>query len=231
MDFARIIRHYDHSTLPPDSPNIAERVYKLALWYVMANTRDMNLGNDVRQDGNFPYSSRFVDCLRANARILAISTYIGDILKGLEGTIIEDAKVERALIALPIIIYCIPSRTGSDYKCDDPEYKAIQSQAARALEAFSIFLPASPSSAKQCAFEVHNVLNALREHGERAGLMSVELRRAIVRYWDSRNEEIPWYLRKKEEPEWIQTLRREMDDSGQVRMRRLCPSTRSLTSG
>ncbi|RDX49688.1 hypothetical protein OH76DRAFT_506740 [Lentinus brumalis] len=144
-----------------------------------------------------------------------VSVYIGDALKGLEGTIIDYASIERALIALPNIIYYIPSRTGSDYKCDDPEYKAIQSQAARALEAFSIFLPASPSSAKECAFEVHNVLNALREHGERAGLMSVELRRAIVRYWDSANEEIPWYLRKKEQPEWIQTLRREMDDSGQ----------------
>ncbi|TFK78218.1 hypothetical protein K466DRAFT_657176 [Polyporus arcularius HHB13444] len=213
VDFARIIRHYGHSALPLDSLNIAERIYQLDLRDVMEENPDLNLGNDVRQHGNFPYTSRFVDRLRANACIPVVeSVYIGDVLKGLEGAIIED-KIERALFSLRCIIYCVPSRTGSDYKPDDPEYKAMQSHAACALEALFNLLSTSPSSARRCAFEIHNVLVALRMHGERAGLMSVELRQAIVRYWDSADEEIRWYLCDHEE--WIQTLRREMDDSGQ----------------
>ncbi|TFK84739.1 hypothetical protein K466DRAFT_567041 [Polyporus arcularius HHB13444] len=215
VDSTRIICHYDPSTLPPDFLNIAEHVYRFKPQSIMGGTRDMNLGNDVRQHGKVPYSSRFVDRLRADARILVVSVYIGDALKGLEGTIIEYASIERALTALRHIIPCVPSKTGLDYKCDDPEYKAIQSQAARALEVFSKFLSTSPSSAGPCAFEMKNVLDALRHHGERAGLMSAELRQAIVRYWDSADEPIPWYVRERFE-EWIQTLRRDMDDSGQV---------------
>ncbi len=224
VDFTRIICHYDPSTLPPDFLNIAEHLYRFKLQSIMGGTRDMNLGNDVRQHGKVSYSSRFVDRLRANARILVVSACIGDALKGFEG-IIEDASIKRALFALRCIIYCVPSKTGSDYKCDDPEYKAIQSQAARALEAFSNFLSTSPSSAGRCTFEIDDVLDALRKHGEGAGLMSVELRRAIVRYWDSADEYIRLYLRDNKE--WIQTLRGE---SGQVRTRRLCPSTCALTS-
>ncbi len=217
VDFARIIRHSDPSTLPAHFLDIAERIYEVELQYVMRETRDINLGNDVRQHGNVPYSNRFVDRLRANTCILVVSVYIGDALKGLEGTIIKYASIERALIALQSIISCIPSRTGSDYKCDDPKYRAIQSQAARPLEAFSNFLSTSPSLAEEYVGGIYNVLDALCEHGERAGLMSTKLRQAIVRYRDayqSAHEQLPWFWHEDEE--WIQTLRRETDDSGQV---------------
>ncbi|RDX49686.1 hypothetical protein OH76DRAFT_506518 [Lentinus brumalis] len=52
VDFARIIRHYDHSTLPPDSLNLALHIYidQLPIT-IMYNTEEMNLGNDVRQFG------------------------------------------------------------------------------------------------------------------------------------------------------------------------------------
>ncbi len=228
VDFARILRHYDPSTLPPDSPDIAGYIYKTDLGSVIKNTGDMNLGNDVRKHGNFPYSSLLLTAFELmHAYYIVVSVYIDDTLKGLEGTIIEDASFERALKALQCIIYCVPSRTGSDYRLDDPEYKVIKSQAARALESFSNFLSISPSLAKEDML-MYIVLYALREHGEWAGLMSVELRQAIVRYWNSLGEQIPiyWFSHYA----WIQTLRGEMDDSGQVRMRRPCPSTHPLTS-
>ncbi|RDX49631.1 hypothetical protein OH76DRAFT_1403523 [Lentinus brumalis] len=74
VDLARIIRHYDHSILPPDSPNIAENIYNFYLRFVIEHSRNMNLGNDVRQH--------------------VVSVYIGDALKGLEGTSITQALSE-----------------------------------------------------------------------------------------------------------------------------------------
>ncbi len=177
---------------------------------------------------------RFVFCLRANVLILVVSAYFDDTLEGLEGTIQDSKSTLRALETLQSIIYCVPLRTGSDYKCDEPEYKAIQSQAYRALEAFSTFLSTPPCAFKLMSvhdYSICRVLCALRAHGERAGLMSAELRRAIVGYHNAywRAHDIyPWWevLGK----EWVQKLKRELDNLGQVRMRRPCPSTCSLTS-
>ncbi len=57
VDFARLIHHYDHST-PPDSLNtIAQHISGYDLPIVIGRTRDMNLGNDVRQHGLFLYMS------------------------------------------------------------------------------------------------------------------------------------------------------------------------------
>ncbi len=225
VDLVRIIRHYDYNpnTLPPHSLHIAHRIYISELLAVVKTTQDMNIGNDLRQLGQF--FCRFVVRLRADAPI-AVSAYVDDISTGLEGTTIEDWMTLRALNILRSIIYCVPSRTGLDYKCDDVEYKRLKSQIVRALEAFSGFLSTSPRL-EEHVFWIHEVLDALRQHGERADLMSAKLRQAIVRYRDA--YEPPEHMRDNDQ--WIQKLKGELDNSGQVRMRRTCPCTPLLRFG
>ena len=111
----------------------------------------------------------------------------------------------------------MPSPGSPDYKPDDPEYKALRAQASSTLEEFSQFL--STPAAIQLVWYVTNVFNVLREHGEKVGLLSPPLIRAMSGYLDEYEKargKLHVYLEDKEE--WIRTLYRNLkpDDSGQV---------------
>ena len=124
---------------------------------------------------------------------------------------------KECIEGIECMVPCMPSPESPDYKPDDPEYQALRAQASSTLEAFSQFL--STSATIELGWEVSNVFFALREHGEKAGLLSPPLIRAMSGYLDAYKKargELPWYLERKEE--WIRTLYRNLkpDDSGQV---------------
>ena len=137
---------------------------------------------------------------------------------GWESTQTEIRKTEKALNALSCIIFCVPALGSSDHKPDDPEYQALRAQASSTLDAFSQFL--STPAAIELVSEVDDVFRVLRRHGEKAGLLSPPLIRAMSGYLDEYKKvqgELPWYLELNEG--WIRTLyRRDLkpDDSGQV---------------
>ena len=111
----------------------------------------------------------------------------------------------------------MPAPGSPDYKPDDPEYKALRAQASSALEAFSQFLP--KSAAIGLVSEVDDVFYVLHEHGEKAGLLSPPLIRAMSGYLDEYKKargQLPWYLERSER--WIRRLYRNLkpDDSEQV---------------
>ena len=126
-------------------------------------------------------------------------------------------KNEQGLEAIYWMVLCMPAPASPDYKPDDPEYKALRAQASSTLEKFSQFLPTP--AAIELASEVYGVFYVLRIHGEKAGLLSPPLIRAMSRYLDAYKKahgKLPGYLEDKEE--WISTLYRNLkpDDSGQV---------------
>ncbi len=53
VDFVRIIRHYNHRIVPPESLNLAEKIYQFGLRYAIEGTQHMNIGNAVRQYGQY----------------------------------------------------------------------------------------------------------------------------------------------------------------------------------
>ena len=140
-----------------------------------------------------------------------------------ESTHTELAKTKKALNAIACIICCVPAPGFPDYKPDDPEYKALRAQAFSTLEAFSQFL--STPAAIKLVSEVDDVFNVLRWRGEKAGLLSPALIRAMSRYLDAYKKahgKLPGYLEDKEE--WISTLYRNLkpDDSEQVCLLLFC---------
>ena len=111
----------------------------------------------------------------------------------------------------------MPSPESPDYKPDDPQYQALRAQASSTLEAFSQFLPTS--TAIELVSKVDDVFRVLRRHGEKAGLLSPPLIRAMSGYLDEYKNaqgKLPEYLEDKEE--WIGTLYRNLkpDDFEQV---------------
>ena len=125
---------------------------------------------------------------------------------------------KKSLDAICWMVYCMPAPGSPDYKPNDPEYQALRAQASSTLKEFSQFL--STPAAIGLDWGVHFVLDVLREHGEKDGLLSPPLIRAMSGYLDAYKKargELPWYLRDKEE--WIRPLYHNLkpDDSGQVR--------------
>ena len=134
-----------------------------------------------------------------------------------ESTHTELTKTKKALNAIACIICCVPAPGFPDYKPDDPEYKALRAQASSTLEEFSQFL--STPAAIELVSEVDGVFAVLCWHGEKAGLLSPPLIRAMSGYLDEYKEargELHWSLTWREK--WIRTLYRNLkpDDSGQV---------------
>ena len=137
---------------------------------------------------------------------------------------------KEGLEAIERMVACMPSRRSPDYKPDDPEYKALRAQASSTLEAFSQFL--FRSAAIKLASEVNNVFNVLRWYGEKAGLLSPPLIRAMSGYLDEYKNaqgKLPGWLEWREE--WIRTLYRNLkpDDSEQVRSLPFFPYESALT--
>ena len=125
---------------------------------------------------------------------------------------------KECIEAVECMVPCMPSPESPDYKPDDPEYQALRAQASSTLEAFLQFL--STSLAIELVNEVNDVFYALHEHGEKAGLLSPPLIRAMSDYLDAYKKAcgaLPDYLKWNEE--WIGTLYHNLkpDDSGQVR--------------
>lgn len=126
-------------------------------------------------------------------------------------------NIKRFCHALRCIIRCIPPPGSLDCKPDDPVYKAARERADHALRTFSDFL--STSEPAEYPLQIDRVLGGLREHGERAGLVSPALLQAIVRYRDaycSKYQRDAWFC--TEEEEWMQKLKRELENSAQVRI-------------
>ena len=127
---------------------------------------------------------------------------------------------KEGLEAIYWMARCMPSPGSPDYKPDDPEYQALQAQASSTLEAFSQFL--STPAAIELVSEVGIVFWVLRNHGEKAGLLSPPLIREMSGYLDKCKKEINdfefWIFMRSHE-EWIRPLYRNLkpDDSGQVR--------------
>ena len=147
-----------------------------------------------------------------------ISIYAQNIPPGLEITQTDVSKTKKALDAIHRMILYVPPLGSPDYKPDDPEYKALRAQASSTLEAFSQFL--STSAAIELGSEVDDVFDVLRQHGEKAGLLSPPLIRAMSGYLDEYKKahlKLHWSMEWREE--WIRTLYRNLkpDDSGQVR--------------
>ena len=147
-----------------------------------------------------------------------MSVWTQKALLKLGSTQIELSANKEALNAIWWMVHSMPSPESPDYKPDDPEYKALRAQASSTIEAFSQFL--STPAAIELALEVNYVFNILRDHGEKAGLLSPPLIRAMSGYLDEYKKvqgELPWWL--QEEETWIRTLYRNLkpDDSGQVR--------------
>ena len=120
-------------------------------------------------------------------------------------------ELSKAPYAIEPMIRCMPSPGSPDYKPDDPEYKALRAQASSTLEAFSQFL--STSAAIELVSEVDDVFRVLREHGEKAGLLSSPLIRAMSVYLDAcknalSEDEFRWWMESYEE--WIRTLYRNL---------------------
>ena len=146
-----------------------------------------------------------------------LSVFAQNVPPGWESTQTDVIQAIHGLSAIQCIIYCVPVPGSPDYKPDDPEYKALRAQASSTLEAFSQFL--STSAAIELVSEVDDVFRVLRYHGEKAGLLSPPLIRAMSGYLDEYEKahgKLRVYLEDKEE--WIRTLYRNLkpDDSGQV---------------
>ena len=136
---------------------------------------------------------------------------------GWESTQTDVIQAIQGLSAIQCMIYCVPAPGSPDYKPDDPEYQALQAQASNTLEPFSQFL--STHAAIELYGHVSGVFYALHEHGEKAGLLSPPLIRAMSGYLDEYKKARLWlpdYLEWR--GEWIRTLYRNLkpDDSGQV---------------
>ena len=158
------------------------------------------------------------------------SVCIQNVPLGWENAQTELTKTIKALDAIPCIICFVPAPGSLDYKPDDPEYKALRAQASSTLEAFSQFL--STATPIELVSEVDNVFYVLRKHGEKAGLLSPPLIRAMSGYLDEYKKadgELPWYLRDKEA--WIRPLYHNLkpDDSEQVRSLPFFPYESALT--
>ena len=119
----------------------------------------------------------------------------------------------------------MPAVTSLDCKPDGPECAALRARITSTLEEFSQFL--STPAAIELVSEVDDVLDVLREHGEKAGLLSPSLIRAMYRYLDAYKKahgDLRWYLKQKEH--WIWVLRRNLrlEDSKQVFTPSFCGS-------
>ena len=130
---------------------------------------------------------------------------------------------KEGLEAIERMVPCMPSPGSPDYKPDDPEHQALRAQASSTLETFTQFL--STPAAIKLVSEVDDVFDVLRDHGEKAGLLSPPLIRAMSRYLDAYKKahgKLPGYLEDKEE--WISTLYRNLkpDDSEQVCLLLFC---------
>ena len=128
-------------------------------------------------------------------------------------------ELSEAPNAIEWMARCMPSPESPDYKPDDPEYQALRAQASSTLDVFSQFL--STSAAIKLASEVNNVFNVLRDHGEKAGLLSPPLIGAMSGYLDKcKNAYIEFVFNviMGIHEEWIRTLYRNLkpDDSEQV---------------
>ena len=147
-----------------------------------------------------------------------MSVCVQNVPPGWENALTELRKTEKTLNVIQCIICYVAAPGSPDYKPDDPEYKALRAQASSTLEAFSQFL--STSDAIELVSEVGSVFNVLRWHGEKAGLLSPPLIRAMSGYLDEYEKargKLPWYMEWNER--WIRTLYRNLkpDESEQVR--------------
>ena len=132
-----------------------------------------------------------------------------NVTPGWESTQTEIGKTKKALEAIPCIICCVPAPESPDHKPEDPEYQALRDQASSTLEAFSQFL--STPAAIELAWKVQQVFLVLGDHGEKAGLLSPLLIRAMSDYLDAYKKargELPEYLERRER--WIRTLYRNL---------------------
>ena len=146
-----------------------------------------------------------------------MSVWTREVRLGLGSTQTELSTNTEGLEAIERMVRFIPSPGSPDYKPDDPEYQALRDQASSTLEAFSQFL--STPAAIELAWKVQQVFLVLGDHGEKAGLLSPPLIRAMSGYLDAYKKEHRWlpsYLRDKEE--WIRPLYHNLkpDDSEQV---------------
>ena len=146
-----------------------------------------------------------------------MSVWTQKALLKLGSTQIELSANKEALNAIWWMVRSMPSPESPDHKPEDPEYQALQAQASSTLDVFSQFL--FTATAIELVSKVDDVFDALRDHGEKAGLLSPRLIRAMSGYLDAYKKargELPWYLERKEE--WIRTLYRNLkpDNSEQV---------------
>ena len=160
-----------------------------------------------------------------------MSVWTQKALSKLGSTQIELSANKEALNAICWMVLSMPSPESPDYKPDDPEYKALRAQASSTLEAFSQFL--STATPIELVSEVDNVFYVLRKHGEKAGLLSPPLIRAMSRYLDAYKKargKLPWYMEWNER--WIRRLYRNLkpDDSEQVCFLPSCSYRFGLTS-
>ena len=149
---------------------------------------------------------------------------------GWESTQTDVSKTIPALNAIQCIILCVPAPGSPDHKPDDPEYQALRAQAFSTLEAFLQFL--LTTTAIGLHSEVDDVFLVLRYHGEKAGLLSPPLIRAMSRYLDAYKKEqgkLQRYIEWNER--WIRRLYRNLkpDDSEQVCLLPFFPYESALT--
>ena len=149
--------------------------------------------------------------------LAVMSVWARDIRPVWESRTNETSQTKEALNAIKWVFRCMPAPGSPDFKPDDPEYKALRAQASSTLEAFLQFL--STSLAIELVNEVNDVFYALHEHGEKAGLLSPPLIRAMSGYLDAYKKErgqLPRYLKRNERG--IRRLYRNLkpDDSEQV---------------
>ena len=227
VDFARIIRHCDESELPPTTISVASRITSYHLKNLMLHCSERRLGNDVRQQGECTtirlacYPSRHTYMVYP----AVISVWMRNVCLGLGSTWTDLSANKEALDVIHSMVRSMPAPGSLDYKPDDPEYKALRAQVSRILEAFSQFL--STPAAIGLISEVDEVFYELRDHdhGEKSGLLSPPLIRAMSGYLDAYKKARGWlHWRLEDQEEWITTLYRNLkpDDSGQVRLLSFC---------
>ena len=126
----------------------------------------------------------------------------------------------RACRHLSHLISLFPSPGSPDDRPDDPDYQVLRSRIVSVLDTFVWVLSTQraldPKFARGALFWV---LFDLRDHGQRLGLMSQQLKRAIVGYWDAYAAKVQ---RRPDDPhpldQWIQMLRCDLDIHKQVCM-------------
>ena len=128
------------------------------------------------------------------------------ILHGLDGAALDSPNTRRALDMLRCVIYCVAPPGSQDYRPNDQEYRTVYDHAGRALDAF-VALLLTPRALDELE-KVDMVFDALREHGQRACLVSSE----VVHAMDSFRELLPDHIRYDNRV-WIQKLKLDLGNS------------------